>query len=498
MQSVDSQPLLQARAAAAQAAGAFSLIGGSDMLRVLARTLLVVALVNGSIQAFYLGVAPRFGSIFALALSLAIFALLKREAVQQAAWLFTVGLVVVVVAATTLGGSGPFESAWVGLPIAAIVAGWFFGSRAAFAICAAGLLCLWGTFALFVRGMPFTPPEPAISVSTYSIATLMGTVIGAIASRSFSGQLAQVTKLSVALHDANEVLEQRVAARTAELTRTLEQLRSAQLVLLENEKLAALGSMVAGISHELNTPIGSAVTITSSLKASVTLVSGQLANGTLRKSDLESHMRDVLEMAEILERVMQRSSDIIANFKRVAEDQTSERRRLFDLHEVVRANLSSLLPSFKEHAFEMRNRLAPGITCDSYPGPIGQIIGNLLQNALIHGLEGRQGGRIEIWAEADVATVSLHVEDNGRGMDAVVLSRVFDPFFTTRLGKGGSGLGLSISKRIANTVLGGDLGVVSEADRGTRFTLKFPRTAPGQNLVESGAGLWNFGQDRAL
>lgn len=277
-------------------------------------------------------------------------------------------------------------------------------------------------------------------------------------------------------------LELLVSERTAELSRTIDQLRATQQELLQAEKLASLGSLVAGISHELNTPIGNLVTIATTLQEEHANFCAAVSDGSIKRSHLTNHLNRSQEMLTLLDSSARRAAHLINNFKQVAADQTSEHRRHFDLHEVVAANLATLMPGFRRLPVEFLNQVPPGINCDSFPGSLGQIITNLLQNCASHAFTGRDQGRVIISATSDGLRIRLQVSDDGIGMEAATLVRIFDPFFTTKLGKGGSGLGLSICKRIASSVLGGDLTATSSPGQGTTFVLTMPHAAPGSNL----------------
>lgn len=181
----------------------------------------------------------------------------------------------------------------------------------------------------------------------------------------------------------------------------------------------------------------------------------------------------------MIERSANRAAALVSSFKQVAIDQVSERRRTFDLREVIEENLTTLRVGIKHKPWIIDNQVAAGITCDSSPGPLGQIFTNLIQNAILHGFADREQGRIEISADTASGLLELTVADDGVGMDTATALRIFEPFFTTRLGKGGSGLGLAICHRIATTILAGELRVISASGTGTRFTLRIPLRTPG-------------------
>lgn len=258
---------------------------------------------------------------------------------------------------------------------------------------------------------------------------------------------------------------------------TLHELREAQIHLVQSEKLAALGSLVTGVAHELNTPIGNALTMTSSLEEAAMELERLIDSGKMRRADLSAHAQRSREMAAIASRSCQKAASLISSFKQVAADQAAEQRRRFDLRSLVEDNLVSLHPGLRDAPWRIEIDVPEGILCDSYPGPLGQVIAHLVDNALAHAFAGRSGGTIRISALMADGRVNLHVEDDGNGMDAATLARVFEPFFTTQRGKGGPGLGLSIVRNIVTGLLGGTITATSEVGRGTNFSVCFPVSA---------------------
>jgi len=290
-----------------------------------------------------------------------------------------------------------------------------------------------------------------------------------------------------ALKELNDQLEQRVLQRTNQydetnkkLQKLVSSLEEAQTELVNSEKLASLGSMVAGISHELNTPVGNTLTLTTSLENLFQQIQEDLQSGQIRRSEMVELIQTGLEMSVLATKSTKRALDLMSSFKQVAVDQTSEQRRNFNLHSVIEDNLSTLLPSIKKQhrAIRIENCAGTDIYCDSFPGPLGQIIINLTQNAILHGFDTRDAGTVRIHTEDHGDVTLLTVSDDGIGMQPNILAHVFDPFFTTKLGQGGSGIGLSISYRIATSILGGNLTVHSTPGEGTRFTLALPKIAP--------------------
>ena len=289
-------------------------------------------------------------------------------------------------------------------------------------------------------------------------------------------------------------LESQVAERTselttanAELTQALATLKTAQRDLVESEKLASLGRLVAGVAHELNTPLGNALTVVSALGDRwgklETMLAGQVP---MRRSLLEDLAKDTRRGQDILQRNVQKAADLVRDFKQVAIDQTTDSRRDFDLAQVVEDVLVMVEPSFKHTPFAVRTGLCEGLAMNSYPGALGQVLTNLLMNALIHGFEGRPSGSVSVsCAAAGADGVELCIEDDGRGMDESVRRRIFDPFFTTKLGTGGSGLGMHIVHNIVTNVLGGQIEVISSPGAGTRTMIRIPRVAPQRGAPEA-------------
>ncbi|MFZ4285954.1 PAS domain-containing sensor histidine kinase [Variovorax sp. HJSM1_2] len=283
-----------------------------------------------------------------------------------------------------------------------------------------------------------------------------------------------------------QTLEAAVQKRTEELTQANAELRSAllsleqsQQALLRSEKLAALGRIVAGVAHELNTPIGNSLLSATTLVHQTEKLQEQINSG-LRRSFLDAYMSTAQDAVSILLRNLQRAAELIGSFKQVAVDQTSSQRRRFDLKAVVDEMLLSYRPLLRTAHIDVEVQVAEGIWLDSYPGPLGQVVGNLLHNAAIHGYPDSQvGGTVSVVAQSGPdQPVRLTVADAGRGITAENLGRIFDPFFTTRLGQGGSGLGLNIVHNIVTGPLGGSIEVDSLPGRGTRFILTLPLVAP--------------------
>ncbi|MDI4634857.1 PAS domain S-box protein [Pelomonas sp. V22] len=285
----------------------------------------------------------------------------------------------------------------------------------------------------------------------------------------------------------NQGLEARVAERTEALTAaneelqtTIEYLKATQQQLVRSEKLAALGRLVAGVAHELNTPLGNGLMVITTLRESLRALQAEMSQG-LRRSTLDSFVAQAEQGSDIAERNLRRAAELVANFKQVAVDQTSAQRRQFTLKEIVGEALLMLSPTTRKTPHRLRTVLAENISMDSYPGALVQVLSNLVENALVHGLAECAEGEILICTEAGApGQARIVISDNGCGIPPEHLGRIFDPFFTTRMGRGGSGLGLHVVHELVGSVLGGRISVYSSPGAGARFVIELPLAAPLQ------------------
>lgn len=295
----------------------------------------------------------------------------------------------------------------------------------------------------------------------------------------------EIRRIEGELRELNNELEARVERRTQALeslnealSAAVANLQAAQTELVRSEKMAALGSLVAGVAHELNTPLGNSLMAVTALADDAKQFRVAMAQG-LKRSALDSLMDSVEQATSIATRNLERAADLVTSFKQVAVDQTSSQRRHFELAEVVHEMVVSLRPSLSRTPYVIEVNVPSGLRLDSYPGPLEQVIGNLINNAVLHGFEGRAHGTIRIVGESgEGPSVILRVIDNGKGIPAELLGRIFDPFVTTKKGRGGTGLGLHISYNAVVNLLGGSLTVHSTEGEGATFVLRLPLVAP--------------------
>lgn len=275
------------------------------------------------------------------------------------------------------------------------------------------------------------------------------------------------------LCDLEETQEELLATKQ-ELEESVDMIQRAQKQLVETEKLAALGALVAGISHEMNTPIGMGVTSASYLKAEAENLERLYNRNELKKSNLEDFIAKFREGAEITLKNLTRASELIKGFKMIAVDQSSHKRRVFELKGYIKEVIRTLTPEIKRTSHVIDVKCAEKIMLDSYPGAVSQIISNLIMNSVVHGFENMDQGLITIDVETNDEEVTIIYCDDGKGIQSEHIKKIFEPFFTTKLGRGGSGLGLHIVFNLATAVLKGKIVLDESVIRGTKFTLTIP------------------------
>jgi signal transduction histidine kinase len=263
----------------------------------------------------------------------------------------------------------------------------------------------------------------------------------------------------------------------------LAELKETQRSLIEAEKLAALGSLVAGVAHEVNNPVGISLTVASSLARRCEGFEGEIETGQLRKSRLTEFVAANSEAARQLVANLQRAGELIQSFKQVAVDRSHAERRQFDLAESTEQIVASLRPGLRKSHVQLSIDVPEGLVMDSYPGPYGQVLTNLFLNAAAHAFGDGRPGNISMQARrAGPGHVEIVFADDGQGMTEEVVKRAFDPFFTTRRGAGGTGLGLHIVYTLVTRRLGGKISLSSLPGLGTTFHITLPIVAPRDEI----------------
>ena len=245
--------------------------------------------------------------------------------------------------------------------------------------------------------------------------------------------------------------------------------------LIRKDKLAALGGLVAGVAHEINTPLGVAVTAASLAADRLREVEDAFQAGTLRRQDLQYGLAQAQEAARMTLGNLRRAADMIGNFKQIAVDQSSEAERTVQLGPYVREVIGSLGPLYRRTPHRMVIDVKAVIELTTFVGAISQVVTNLIQNALVHAFPGDRVGTVTVEVDRNGDDgAQLVVRDDGVGMEPAVLRRVFDPFFTTQRGRGGSGLGMHIVHNLVTDLLGGTIEVSSTPNLGTRVAIRLP------------------------
>ncbi|MBE7243617.1 MAG: HAMP domain-containing histidine kinase [Actinomycetospora chiangmaiensis] len=292
-----------------------------------------------------------------------------------------------------------------------------------------------------------------------------------LARRDELGDIARSTNAFLAQIRRREADRLSAAQRADEALTTL---RQTQEDLIRSERLASLGQLVAGVSHEISTPLGIALTTATQVQAEATDFGRLVGENQLSRSRLTHYAERMREGAQLLTSNLVRAADLLYSFKQVAADQAIEDRREVNLAAWLGELLKSLRPLARPGRHGFAVECPPDLVLDTYPGLLAQVVTNAVKNAIEHGLHGREGGRITVAAWRSGEGVGFSVADDGRGIPAADLGRVFDPFFTTARGRGGTGLGLHIVHNLVVNRLQGRIEIQSEPGRGTVLTMVFP------------------------
>jgi signal transduction histidine kinase len=282
---------------------------------------------------------------------------------------------------------------------------------------------------------------------------------------------------------ARRKAEQELLASKERAERALDELREAQQNLIEAEKFAALGSLVAGVAHEVNNPVGISLTVASSLSQRCDVFTEEVRQGVIRRSKLEEFIAMTRVAAQQLVANLLRAAELIQSFKQVAVDRSHAGQRLFDLREATDQIVASVRPELRKSPVNLLVDIPDGIVMDSFAGAYGQVVTNLFLNALVHAFPGGGAGVMRLQARRlGHEQVEIQFSDNGIGMSDQVQRRAFDPFFTTRRSQGGTGLGLHIVYNLVTGRLGGRIKLESQPERGTTFTIVLPLMAPKEHV----------------
>jgi signal transduction histidine kinase len=286
--------------------------------------------------------------------------------------------------------------------------------------------------------------------------------------RSFYSMAQQLTEL---LND----LEAKVEERTEKFKQAIQQLKATQQQLVESAKMAELGNLVAGVAHEINTPVGIGVTAASKLTTLSLELENLYKTGKMKRADLDKYLKSTQQGCQLIQKNLVRAAELIQSFKQVAVDQSSEQQRSFALKEYLHEIITSLRAEFKHSQVQVHIICDENIILNSYPGIFYQIFTNLIMNSLKHGFANQQQGEIQIRVEKSTnKNLILYYSDNGNGIPANIIEHIFEPFFTTNRQQGGSGLGLNIVYNLVNHKLNGSIHCDSSEGNGVNFTIEIP------------------------
>ncbi|MEX1666015.1 PAS domain-containing sensor histidine kinase [Zhongshania arctica] len=292
-------------------------------------------------------------------------------------------------------------------------------------------------------------------------------------SAAYVGVISDITETKEREKQLKEQIDKTQSSNT-ELEKAIQQLRDTQERLVQSEKMASLGSLVAGLAHEINTPIGVGVTAASYLSSSTSELSKSLAENTLKRSELNQFVISLNDTANLISKNLDRAATLITSFKHVAVDQTNDDDREIDLHDYLQEILTSFQPQLKKHRVTVELSCPVGIVFVTNPGSLYQVLSNLMMNSTLHGYDEGEQGEIFITAKTIDEQIEIIVRDTGKGIPAENLPKLFDPFFTTSRHKGGTGLGLHISFNLVTQSLGGFIHVESQPGEGTQFVITIP------------------------
>jgi len=281
--------------------------------------------------------------------------------------------------------------------------------------------------------------------------------------------------------------EQALIDSNRQLNATIDHLRETQQQLIESEKLAALGSLVKGVTHQINTPLGVGVTAATHLQEEVRRLARQVQDDQLTRSALQ-HFIDTAQLAnQMLVANLERATRLVHSFKQVASDQSEQNRESFQLFDCLEGVAVSLRPRLQDGRYRIELDCPPNISMNSFPSALSQTITQLAINAVQHGFDEQASGTLSIRCRPNNGRLRITLKDDGRGMEPEILARVFDPFVTTNRGQGSVGLGLHIAYNLVTGVLGGRINCESSPGSGTSLYLDLPLAAPELRVASNRA-----------
>lgn len=284
----------------------------------------------------------------------------------------------------------------------------------------------------------------------------------------------KILKLNEGLEDQIRERTQQLMSTNTELNIAYTNLKEAQSMIVQNEKMAALGQMVSGVAHELNTPIGNAFTASTYIKSTATNLIERVNSGNVKKSEFVESVQEMFNGADIIFRNLNVASGLISNFKQIAVDHQSMEWREFNVYEILKGVVISFNIDLRNANVQLDLRCSEEFSMRSYPGAMVHIVSNLIRNSLLHGFNGREKGRIHMDVMSYEDRIMIVYKDDGVGMSQETLQKIYDPFYTTKRAKGGTGLGMNIVFNYITNVLQGTIVCESILGSGTTFRIELP------------------------
>jgi signal transduction histidine kinase len=336
---------------------------------------------------------------------------------------------------------------------------------------------LFGTYAALVVARSIVRPLRRVQQSMLRLAD--NPEAGGVSDADRSDELGDMARAANFFVDEIVARETELRAAVQRADAALTDLRRTQDELIQAEKLASLGQLVAGVAHEINTPVGVALTTATVMDQEAKAFAQAAQGGQLLRSQLSEFTERMQEGSRLLAMNLSRAGDLVHSFKQVAADQVSGERRRIDLRTWLQELVTSLSPVIRKRGISVDIDCPEGLSVETYPGALGQVLTNLVVNAAVHGYGGREGGALHLRVtEPDGERIRLRVTDEGRGIPSADLPRIFDPFFTTARQKGSTGLGLHIVYNLVVQTLRGRIKVESVPGQGTTFRIDLPRDLP--------------------
>lgn len=273
----------------------------------------------------------------------------------------------------------------------------------------------------------------------------------------------------------NENLEKKVEERTLELKQSMEKLERTQEHLIESEKLASLGGLVAGVAHEINTPVGLSLTGITHFSDMTKKLKKDYEDENLSEEEFKNYIEMSYNLAHTIRLNLEKTAQLVKSFKQVAVDQSVEEKREINLHKYINEVVISLHNRLKQSKVNVEINCPKALKLSTYPGDISQILTNLIMNSLIHGFDKTMQGTIHIGVIESENEITLVYQDNGKGIKKEYLKKIYEPFFTTNREGGGTGLGLNIIYSLVNKKLNGTITCKSQEGQGVEFTIILPK-----------------------